>query len=466
MILSADVEELIAALRAEIVMLRAEVAELKRRLGQDSSTSSKPPSSDGLKKKPRIAGSLREPSGKPSGGQKGHKGDTLRQAAEPDRIVRHEASHCRHCQALLPAGTARGVEARQVFDLIERPLIVTEHRASIYRCGRCRSVTKAAFPEGVVSSTQYGERIKAAAIYLNVQQLIPEDRAAEALSDLFGAPLLCPASLTAWVRQKARDLERVHAGIGARLARAKVRHLDETGLRVAGKLHWLHTTSSEAFTFYRAEDKRGAIPSGLKGGVVVHDGFVPYGALGQVDHALCNAHHLRELKALIELDGEAWATPMRDMLIAANAAVRKARDSGAGALAPDQVKTFVERYWEAVREGLAFHRALPNLERSPQSRGRLKHRPGFNLLTRLKTFKDDVLRFLVDFDVPFTNNLAEQDIRMTKVKMKISGAFRTPDGARHFACLRSILSTARKQGYDILQTLAATPDAISQALLE
>ena len=466
MILSADVEELIAALRAEIVMLRAEVAELKRRLGQDSSTSSKPPSSDGLKKKPRIAGSLRELSGKPSGGQKGHKGDTLRQVAEPDRIVRHEASHCRHCQALLGPGAARGVETRQVFDLIERPLIVTEHRATIYRCGRCRGVTKAAFPEGVVSSTQYGERIKAAAIYLKVQQLIPEDRAAEALSDLFGAPLLCPASLTAWVRQKARDLERVHAGIGARLAQAKVRHLDETGLRVAGKLHWLHTTSSEAFTFYRAEEKRGAIPSDLKGGVVVHDGFVPYGALGQVDHALCNAHHLRELKALIELDGEAWATPMRDMLLAANAAVRKARDSGASALASDQVNALVERYWEAVREGLAFHRALPNPERRPQSRGRLKRPPGFNLLIRFKTFKDDVLRFLVDFDVPFTNNLAEQDIRMTKVKMKISGAFRTLDGAKHFACLRSIVSTARKQGYDILQTLAATPDTVSQALLQ
>jgi transposase len=209
-----------------------------------------------------------------------------------------------------------------------------------------------------------------------------------------------------------------------------------------------------------------AIPSDLKGGVIVHDGFVPYGALGQIDHALCNAHHLREPKALIERDGEAWATPMRDTLIAANAAVRKARDSGAKALAPDQVKTFVERYWEAVREGIAFHRALPGLEQSPQSRGRLKHRPGFNLLTRLKTFKDDGLRSLVDFDVPFTNNLAEQDIRMTKVKMKISGAFRTLAGARHFACLRSILSTARKQRYAILQILAATPHAISQAILQ
>ena len=154
MVLPAEVEELIASLMRRIAALEAQVADLRRQLDQDSSTSSKPPSSDGLKKKPRMAGSLREPSGKPSGGQKGHKGDTLRQAAEPDRIVRHAASHCRHWQAPLGEETTRGVEARQVFDLIERPLIVTEHRASIYRCRRCRGVTKAAFPEGVVSSTQ------------------------------------------------------------------------------------------------------------------------------------------------------------------------------------------------------------------------------------------------------------------------------------------------------------------------
>jgi len=465
MILPPEVEELIASLRAQIAALEAEVADLKRRLGQDSSTSSKPPSSDGLAKKPRIAGSLREASGKPSGGQKGHKGDTLRRVSEPDRIVRHEASHCRHCRALLAPGMARSLEARQVFDLAERLLIVTEHRASIYRCARCRRLTKAMFPAGVTGPAQYGERIKAAAIYLNVQQLLPEDRAAQTLGDLFGAPGLCPASLMAWVGRRARDLERVYAGIGARVAREKVRHLDETGLRVAGKLHWLHTTSSEAFTFYRAEEKRGAIPVDLKGGVIVQDGFVPYGALDDVEHALCNAHHLRELKALIEIDGEAWATPMRDTLLAARAAVRKAREAGATALAPGQLQAFEEQYWAAVREGLAFHRALPKLARKAQSRGRLKQRPGFNLLARFKTFKHDVLRFLVDFDVPFTNNLAEQDIRMTKVKMKISGAFRTLAGARTFACLRSIVSTARKKGCGILQTLAATPDQISQALL-
>src|SRR5271167_1827093 len=182
----AEATDLIASLRAEITALRAEVADLRRRLNLDSSNSSKPPSSDGLKKKPRIAGSLRGRSGKPSGGQTGHEGGTLRQVANPDAVVRHEACACRHCGLSLDAKSATGIEKRQVFDIPERPLVVTEHRATIYRCTLCRGVTKAAFPEGIVSPTQYGERIRAAAIYLNVQQLIPEDRVAQTMSDLSG----------------------------------------------------------------------------------------------------------------------------------------------------------------------------------------------------------------------------------------------------------------------------------------
>ena len=259
----AEVEELIASLKRQIAALQAEVADLRRQLGQDSSNSSKPPSSDGLKKKPRIAGSLRGRSGKASGGQKGHPGGTLRQVADPDHVVRHEASACCHCRSPLEPKSAIGVEKRQVFDLPERPLVVTEHQASIYRCAHCRGETKAMFPEGVVSPAQYGERIRAAAIYLNIQQLIPEDRTAQALSDLFGAPLICPASIVAWVRKKGEDLRQVYARIGERVAEGKVRHLDETGFRIAGKLQWLHTTSSLAFTFYRAGDKRGAIPRGF-----------------------------------------------------------------------------------------------------------------------------------------------------------------------------------------------------------
>ena len=465
MILSPEVEELIASLRREIVLLRAEVADLRRPLGQDSSTSSKPPSSDGLKKKPRVAGSLRDPSGKPGGGQRGHKGDTLRQVADPDSIVRHEAWACRHCRAPLDPAMATGVEKRQVFDLIERPLRVSEHQASIYRCARCRGMTRAGFPEAVTSPVQYGARLRAAAVYLNVQQLIPEDRAAQALVDLFGAPMLCPASVATWVRRKARDLERVYRRIGERVGEAKVRHVDETGFRIAGRLQWLHTTSSQAFTFYRAGERRGAIPEDLRGGVVVHDHFIPYRRMqGGVAHAFCNAHHLRELKGLIAFDNEAWAEPMRQVLLDANAAVRKARAAGARALAPDAIEAFSERFWEAVRRGLAFHRQLPALETKAGPRGRTRQRPGRNLLERLKTFKAETLRFLTDFDVPFTNNLAEQDLRMMKVRMKISGSFRTLAGARDFGCLRSIVSTARKQGCNILHTLAADPVQLIQAL--
>jgi transposase len=460
-----EVEELIASLKREIEALRAENAELRRRLGLDSSNSSKPPSSDGLKKKPRILGSLRTRSGKPSGGQKGHRGDTLRQVANPDRIVEHAATLCRHCCAGLDAGSAVGAEKRQVFDLPERMIEVTEHRAAIHCCPNCRGETRAAFPEGVVSPTQYGERIKAAAIYLNVQQLIPEDRAAQALNDLFGAPLICPASLVAWVGKKAQELSPVYEAIGRRVAEAAVRHLDETGYRIAGKLRWLHTTSSLAFTFYRAGEKRGDIPSDLQGGVVVHDHFLAYRGMDEVDHAFCNAHILRELQALIEFDSEPWAELMRAVLLDANDAVNAAREAGAATLAPQTLAALVERYWAAVRLGLAFHRQLPKLEKKANSRGRAKQRPGHNLLERLKTFKTETLRFMTDFDVPFTNNLAEQDLRMMKVKMKISGCFRTLEGAQIFAQLRSVVSTARKQTRNILQTLAATPTQVGLALI-
>ena len=291
-----------------------------------------------------------------------------------------------------------------MFDLPERPLLVTEHQASVHRCERCRGVTKAVFPAGVVSSAQYGERIRAAAVYLNVQQLIPEDRTAQALSDLFGAPTVCPASVVGWVGKKDEELQPVYERIGERVAAAKVRHLDETGYRVAGKLQWLHTTSSLTHTFYRAGEKRGAVPEELKGGVVVHDHFRPYcGRMDKVAHAFCNAHILRELEGLIEFNSEPWPELMRDLLLEANAAVREARGAGAKALAPERVAAFVDRYWAAVRLGLAFHRELPKLEGKPGKRQ--KQRPGHNLLIRLKKFKTETLRFLTDFDVPFTNGI-------------------------------------------------------------
>jgi transposase len=471
MILRPEIRDLIGALQREIEVLRAdnaalrqEVADLRRQLDQNSSNSSKPPSSDGVKKPPRVAGSLRGKSSKTSGGQAGHSGGTLKQAAKPDVIERHEAEACRHCLAGLTTAMITGVEKRQVFDLPEPRLDVTEHQAMIYCCAHCRGQTTAAFPDGVTAPAQYGPRVRAAAVYLNMQQLIPEDRVAQAMADLFGAARLCPASVVAWGERKAEEFEAVAARIAALVARACVRHLDETGFRVAGKGQWLHTASTAALTSYRVSAKRGDLPKGFRCGVIVHDHFKPYYALPDVRHALCNAHHLRELKALIDIDKEQWAGQMRDLLVDANKSVLAAVAEGATALPTFVLRTLIKRYNAIVRRGLAFHRDQPPLARQIGARGRAPRRPGHNLLIRLHKFKRDVLRFLYDFSVPFTNNLAERDIRVMKVKMKISGGFRTMAGARTFARIRSVISTARKQGLNILQTLAANPAALSQAL--
>jgi transposase len=458
-----EVEELIASLKRRIEALEAENAELRRRLGLDSSNSSKPPSSDGLKKKPRVLKSLRTRTGKPSGGQKGHRGDTLRQVAKPDRIVEHAAERCAHCQVRLSAAWKVGEEKRQVFDLPEKPLIVTEHRAAIHDCAACGRRTRADFPEGVVSPAQYGERIKAAAVYLNAQQLVPEERTAQVLQDLFGAAAACGASVAGWVRRKAEALAPIYRCIGECVAAAPVRCLDETGFRIAGKTRWLHTASTATHTFYRAGEPRSAVPE-LQGGVVVHDHWRSYYTLESVDHAFCNAHLLRELQAVCELDKEPWAEALRATLLDANEAVRTAKAQGATALDPETIKAFEDRYWAAVREGLALHRTLPAFDPSTNPKKRKKQRPAHNLLIRFKTFKQATLRFLTDFTVPFTNNLAEQDLRMMKVKTKISGGFRTLQGAAHFACVRSVISSARKQGFNILQALTLTPERLAVEL--
>lgn len=449
----------ISALRAENASLKQEVADLKRRLGKDSSNSSQPPSSDGLGKKPRVAGSLRGVSGKPSGGQRGHKGGTLRLAAEPDHTECHEASRCMHCQAELSAAMATGGEVRQVFDMPQPRLEVTEHRAQIYTCTCCGGVTKAAFPEGVTSHVQYGTRIRAAAVYLNAQQLIPEDRVGDIMTDLFGAELLCPASIAAWSAKKACDLKSVVADIAALVAQAPVRNLDETGFRIAGLTQWLHTASTPTLTCYRISKKRGAMMTGLRGGIIVHDHFRPYYLIEGVGHALCNAHLLRELKALIDIEKELWARNMSHLLTTANKAVQQAVERGANVLAEPILRSLVTAYDALVAEGIAFHEQQPPLPR-PLGRGKQAKRPGHNLALRLRNFKTEALRFLCDFRVPFTNNLAEQDIRMMKVKMKVSGSFRTVDGAETFATIRSVISTARKQGWSMIQTLTAPAETL------
>src|SRR5271165_1282844 len=476
MILRPEIRDLISALQREIEVLRMEnaalrqeVADLRRQLDKNSSNSSKPPSSDGMKKPPRIAGSTRGRSGKTSGGQAGHAGDTLKPVAKPDVVERHEAEACRHCLAGLTIAMVTGVEKRQVFDVPEPRLEVTEHQAMIYRCPHCRGQTTASFPEGVISAAQYGPRVRAVSVYLNVQQLIPEDRVAQAMADLFGAATLCPDSVVAWGKRKAEEFEAVAARIAALVAQACVRHprVEEPGDRLsrrrqgpmaAYRLHHrpdLVSGVGQTRRLAQGLSRRRHRPRSFR--ALLRDAR-------RRQAALCNAHHLRELKALIDIDKEQWAWQMRDLLVEANGAVQGAIIEGAAALPTPVLRTLIKRYNAIVRRGLAFHRNQPPLARQIGARGRAPHRPGHNLLIRLHKFKRDVLRFLYDFAVPFTNNEGERDLRMMKVKMKISGGFRTMAGARTFACLRSVISTARKQGWNILQTLAATPAALIQSL--
>ena len=452
----------IAELENKLADVTQENVELRRQLAKNSDNSGKPPSSDGLKKKPRVSRSLRGKSGKKSGGQAGHRGDTLRQTLTPDVVERHEAAHCSACHGALTAAMAKGVEKRQVFDLPQPRLEVTEHQARVYCCAGCGATTTAGFPDGVNAQVQYGPRLRAAAVYCNVQQLIPQDRVCQLLRDLYGAVSLCAASVTNWVNAAARSLSGVSQHILGRLTQGGVRHLDETGLRVAGKLHWLHSVSDQGFTHYRVSARRGDVPSFLNGGTVVHDHWKPYYAhLSGVDaHALCGAHHLRELKAIEEIEKEPWAKAMSALLNRANRLKHQAQARGETQLSEPVRQDILARYQTILAQGFAFHERQPPLRKSPQGPGRKARRPGDNLLLRLRDFQHDVLRFIAEFAVPFTNNQAEQDLRMMKVRMKISGAFRTFQGAQTFADIRSVISTARKHRLNILGILAAPTDQI------
>src|SRR5215203_3096334 len=452
-----DLIELVLALEArhaaEMAALQQRIAELERQIGLNSGNSGKPPSSDGLKKPPRV-GNLRQPSGKPSGGQPGHPGKTLRRTETPDATIDHYPQVCTACGTALTAAMATDHVARQVFDLPEpRPLIVIEHRAHACHCAACGRQTRADFPAEVTAPVQYGTRVAAFVLYLLHYQLLPEKRLAEVMADLFGVTLVS-ATIARISRDAAQRCQGFADAVRDHVAAAPLKHLDETGFRIGGKTQWLHIASTVLLTFYRISPKRGSLLTNVAG-IVVHDHWKPYSTLAGVLHALCNAHHLRELKALVEIEKENWAGQMQRLLRIACHATNVARE--ADVMLKPGLMTMIERRYDAiVAEGLALHEAQPALGKVVK-RGPAPRRVGHNLLLRLLTRRQDVLRFLTDPTVPFTNNLAEQDGRMMKVQQKISGGFRSDDGAKNFATIRSVLSTARKQGWSLIETLMSDP---------
>lgn len=460
-------DELIAAQRAEIAALKSRLAELERRLGLNSSNSGKPPSSDGLKKPARVM-SLRERSGRKPGGQKGHKGETLRQVADPDAVVDHFPTACSTCGAGLEPETSVGHNARQVFDLPEpQPLVVTEHRAHDCQCVGCGTRTRASFPDGITAPVQYGPRIVAFVLYLLHYQLLPEKRLAALMADLFGVKLV-----TATIARISRDCARRFQGfadvVRDLVAAAPVKHMDETGFRIGGKTQWLHVACTTLLTFYRVCAKRGSLLADVAG-IVVHDHWKPYYTLQGVLHALCNAHHLRELKALVEIEKEDWARKMQRLLRRACHATNLAREKDKDKPLKPALIALIERRYDAIlAEGLLFHEAQAPLGQlvkgGGKRRGRPPRRTGHNLIARLSTRKEDVLRFLHDPRVPFTNNEAERAGRMMKLRQKISGGFRSLQGAHDFVVIRSLLSTAKKQGWDLISTLNTDPQRLIATL--
>ena len=446
---------------ALIAALLERIAELERRLGLNSTNSGKPPSSDGFKKPSRV-NNQREKTGRKSGGQAGHAGTTLRQVATPDKVVDHCPPVCAGCGGALSVEQATGHQKRQVFDIATPVVQVTEHRAHSCGCPACGTETQARFPEGVTAATQYGATVEALVVYLQAWQLIPEDRLAELMGDVFGVDL-ATSTIAAMGQRKAQELTGLAEHIEQQVKHAAVKHVDETGYRVAGVLQWLHVASTVLLTCYRTSAKRGAMLTGVRG-TLVHDFWRSYLTMVGVLHALCNAHHLRELKALMDIEKEPWARAMHRFLRQTCHAANLAR-AHQRRLSPRFLAWLSARYDRILAQGFAFHENQPPLGAGlPTHRGRIRRRTGHNLLLRLRNHKEDTLRFLSDPTVPFTNNQAERDLRMLKVRQKISGGFRSDTGAQTFVTLRTVLSTARKQGWNILATLTTPPATLTQNL--
>lgn len=440
-------------LETENKRLRKRVDELEQQLAKNSRNSGKPPSTDGFKKP--APKSLRKKGRRTTGGQPGHRGHTLEMAEQPDHTEHHRVEHCGCCGRSLADQAPAGIEKRQVHDLPPIRLVVTEHRAESKRC-TCGHLNKAGFPEGVNAPAQYGPGVKAAAVYLKHYQFIPYDRTCELLADLFGCPM--SEGTLATILAKSHELAAEPAEkIKTLIERAPVVHFDETGSRVEGKRWWLHSASTAGATHYDVHRKRGGEAIDEIGilpdfkGRAIHDFWKPYFGY-TCPHGLCNAHHLRELTFVHEQLKEDWAKRMIDCLVDMKNDVDQAGRTSSS-LSETRIRALERRYQSILDEGYAANPLKPHGPNAKKKRGRRKKTKARNLLERLDHHRSEVLAFLYDFDVPFDNNLAERDIRMMKVQQKISGTFRSEEGAKAFCRIRGYISTARKNALGAMDAL-------------
>jgi transposase len=435
---------------AELARAAGRIAELEDRLRKTSRNSSRPPSGDGLAKPPPGSRSLRKKTGRKPGGQDGHPGQTLAQAARPDREERHEPACCGRCGAGLAGQPVTGVERRQVFDLPPVKVRVTEHQLTERECG-CGHRTRGTAPAGADAPVQYGSRIAAVIIYLYAGQFLSKKRTAQALGELFGVPLSA-GTVAALTARAAGKLDGFPDRVRENITVSPVAGFDETGFRVAGRLHWVHCARTGRYTLLMVHPRRGALAMEAMGilpsftGVAVHDAWAPYDTCATPEHQLCCAHALRELQAVTDSapDGEwCWAAQAAEALTTMQALVSEAIARGQDTADPTALAVQVHRYRSAVLLG-----ARQTAARS----GKLmkKHNA---LARRLLGRQDDYLRFTRDWRVPPDNNGSERDIRMVKLKQKVSGCLRTLTGARQFCAIRSYLSTAAKHDLHFFDAL-------------
>jgi transposase len=436
-----DLEEKLRVAGEQEQALRQQVNELRGRLAQNSQNSNRPPSSDNPDK-PRPQ-SLRQKSGRKPGGQPGHPGRTLQRVKDPDHTDIHRLCICPNCRGRAVAEEAAiDYEARQVFDLPEQLMEVTEHRAEVKCCPDCGEIVTADFPEEVKAPVQYGPRFQALMVYFNQAQLIPNERLSQISEDIFGQPLSTGTVVTATTRLY-EELEDFEGALVRLIPQAAVVHPDETGMRVAGKPYWLHVASTRGLTFYGVHARRGkeAMDSfGILGACrqwLIHDFYSSYFCYQDCLHAVCNEHLLRELQFLWEVQHQAWAKKLSDFLLRV---YRRRKECGE--FNHRQFRRAHKRYLAMVAEGRRLH--------PPREGAQSK---AANLLDRLEEFDLCVLAFLWDERVPFTNNQGEQDLRMMKVRQKISGCFRTFKGAQIFCRIRSYICTCRKQGLNVWEGL-------------
>jgi transposase len=439
----------LAALRELVTALQSQVADLAAQVKANSRNSSRPPSSDGpAKPAPK---SLRGRSGRRPGRPKGQPGATMELSENPDKKVRYRPARCGCCGKSLKNAPVTAVERRQVIDIPPVKAVTTEHQVLTLKCG-CGRETKAQAPDGVTAPVQYGSRIMGTGIYLWHGQFLSRDRACQALSDMFGcAP--SPGALAAAAKKAAGFLAPALAAITRRLIACEVVHFDETGFRTAGKLAWVHSASQGKFALFTVHAKRGRDGMTAAGvlphfaGIAVHDAWAPYDTFENVaGHALCGAHVLRELVAVTETGTDldkTWAQQAIDALLALNEAAEAARAAGRNAIDAETRTRHEDWYRQAAAAGIAL-----NVGRQ----GRLQQKR-HALSARMSSREADYLRFARDLRVPFTNNAAEQAIRMSKLRIKISGCMRSMAGAEEFCAIRSYLATAARHGIPALDAI-------------